>query len=244
MKRFILMLFMAIVVVTANAQEQELDYVFLKNGTAVKGMIENVEENISVTIRSVNGEVYSYPMIEVNRLAYGKKPVIPTESSKGDYVDYTNYQQGFWCAVELQGAYSCHLKNDNGALTELDIVGGYRFNEFFRLGLGLGARYYIENDKIRHSDIKWSFPIFLNLRGNIIPSEHRTVVPFYSVDLGGTVRDGFMVRPTIGVRLGDPRSAFTVGITYLGQSLKAPVAEGKYKRDYTSFVGLKIGYEF
>lgn len=244
MKRSVLILLIAIVAMAMQAQTNELDYVFLKNGTVIKGAIENLKENESVTIRGVNGEAYTYPMIEVNRISYGKKPTIPSEYNPGDYVDYTEFEKGFWCAVELVGAYSCHIENDNGALTELDIVGGYRFNEYLRIGLGLGARYYIENEKIRYSDIKWSFPIFANVRGNIIPSEHRTIVPFYSVDLGGTVRDGFMIRPTIGVRFGDPRSAFTVGITYLGQTLKAPKEAGSYSRDYTSFVGIKLGYEF
>lgn len=235
---------MAITVISVQAQAKELDYVFLKNGNVIKGAIEKVEENISVTIRSVNGELYTYPMVEVNRISYGEKPTIPTEYEPGRYVDYTEFTQGFWCSVELQGAYSCHIENNNGGLTELDIVGGYRFNEYFRLGFGLGARYYFNNEKIRHSDIEWSFPIFLNARGNIIPAEHRSIVPYYSVDLGGTIRDGVMFRPTIGVRFGEPRSAFLVGITYLGQSLKAPIEVGKYERDYTSFVGLKLGYEF
>lgn len=247
MKRFLFLAIIATFAIMAHAQN-ELDHVFLKNGNVVKGAIETVKENQSVTIRSTNGELYTYPMIEVNRIAYGKSPNLPSEKNTNSYKDYSFYDKGFWCAVELQGGYSCNIDSYNVALSELDIVGGYRFNEYFRAGLGLGVRYYFNNEKVRYSDIKWAFPIFANVRGNIISGESRTVVPYYSVDLGGTIRDGFMFRPTIGLRIGESRSAFLVGLSYMGQTLKSYKA-GKDNTivpdyEYTSFVTLKLGYEF
>ncbi len=246
MKRFLT--FAIAIVFTAMAYSQnELDYVFLKNGNVVKGSIEKVIDNQSITIRSTNGELYTYPMLDVNRISYGKAPKLPDGKNSNAYVEYSEYEKGFWFAVETQGGYSCHFKSGNVAMWELDIIGGYRFNEFLRVGLGLGSRYYFNNHKVRYSDIKWSFPIYLNIRGNIIPSESRTVVPYYSFDIGGAIRDGFMFRPTIGIRVGSPRSAFLVGLSYMGQSLKSYKTDDNKivpDREYNSFVTIKIGYEF
>lgn len=235
------------------AQESDFDYVYLNNGSVIKGFIENEVENVSVTIRSVNGEIYTYKAVEVRKVAHGKDPKVPAVSKKADsYSDYTTYTRGFWFAVELQGGYSARLVNKNIGMAELDVVGGYRFNDYLKLGIGIGARYYISSKEVRDKDVQWGFPIYANVRGNFMPSQYRTVVPYYSFDLGGSIRDGVMVRPTIGIRIGEPRQAFLVGLSYLGQSMKA---DGKVDKDgkdgkptktdkFLSFVTLKIGYEF
>ena len=102
------------------------------------------------------------------------------------------------------------LFNSNFGYTEIDAVAGYRFNEYVRVGLGLGARYYFDNNKVRSTLSEWAFPIFLNVRGNFIPTRYRDVVPYYSFDIGVTVRDGFMLRPTVGLRVGRERSAWAM----------------------------------
>ena len=83
-------------------------------------------------------------------------------------------------------------------------------------------------------------PLFLNLRGNFIPTGYRDVVPFWSIDFGTTFPDGVMFRPTLGIRVGQQRSAFTVALGYLGQHFKSlPDAP-----DFYSGITLKLGYEF
>ena len=124
-------------------------------------------------------------------------------------------------------------------------VAGYRFNEYVRVGLGLGARYYFDNNKVRSTLSEWAFPIFLNVRGNFIPTRYRDVVPYYSFDIGGTVRDGFMLRPTVGLRVGRERSAFLVGLGYVGQDLSTYSRDNLRKtRRFVNFITLKLGYEF
>lgn len=154
--------------------------------------------------------------------------------------DYSDSESGFWCAGQLSGSYSTNLTKSNSPYGEFDFVGGYRHNSYLKIGLGLGGRYYFNNDKIRKSDIAWSMPIYLNVRGNIIDDTYRTVAPYYSIDLGGVIRDGFMLRPSIGMRVGQPRSAFLIGLTYTGQSLKYITG----KQRFTSFVGVTVGYEY
>ena len=109
------------------------------------------------------------------------------------------------------------------------------------MGVGAGVRYYINGENIRYRDADIVFPIYANVRGNIIPSYERKVVPYYSLSVGGVVDDGVMVRPTIGARFGDfKRSSFLLGLSYLGQSMKDPWNENRFQ----SFVVLSVGYEF
>ena len=162
--------------------------------------------------------------------------------------NYSATETGFWIAAEAVGGYSCRISNSNFALAEIDVTAGYRFCEYLRVGAGFGGRYYFDNDKVRYRSSEWAFPIYANVRGNMIPTDYRTTVPYYSLDIGGTVQDGFMLRPTVGLRIGQKRSAFLLGLTYTGQSLTgfAYDDEGnKYSKNrFVSFISLKLGYEF
>lgn len=165
---------------------------------------------------------------------------LPPVGNAGNLDDYGDRNTGFWIAGQINAAYSLYLKDSNRPYTEIDVTGGYRFNEYLKAGVGFGGRYYIDGSRLRHDDIDWSFPLYVNIRGNIIHDGYNTVVPYYSVDMGGAIRDGFFWRPTIGIRVGQPRSAFLLGLTYTGQSLK-DVSGG---RRYASFLGLTLGYEY
>lgn len=175
---------------------------------------------------------------QVNRLP----EVGSTESTQKDY---TENQTGFWMAAEASAAYSCRLFNSNFGYTELDVVLGYRFNEYIRVGVGFGGRCYFDNNKVRTSASEWAFPLFANFRGNFMPTQYRSVVPYYSLDIGGTARDGFLIRPTVGLRVGRERSAFLVGLGYVGQDLTTYSRDSfRDTRKFVSFITLKLGYEF
>ena len=236
MKKLLLSLFMAVVALGALAQPN-IAWVHLNNGNIVKGFIEKNETTITIT--SEEGTKYSYPLVEVNKISYSE-PKTPSISPTSSLNDYATFDRGFWMSVQYMGAYSLFLTEHCTPWTELNIVGGYRFNQYLKVGIGFGARYYFENSKLRNRNNEWSFPIFATVRGNIISDEYRTVVPYYSVEIGGTIRDGFMWRPTFGLRIGQSRSAFLVGLNYTGQNLP-------YKNNinrYVSSIGLSVGYEF
>lgn len=162
--------------------------------------------------------------------------------------NYSADNTGFWIAAEAVGGYSCRLYNSNFALAEIDVTAGYRLNEYLRVGLGFGGRYYFDNSAVRYNGSEWAFPLYANARGNFIPTDYRTTVPYWSFDLGGTILDGFMMRPTVGLRIGQKRSAFLLGLTYTGQSLKGYTINERGTRDpktkFVSFISLKLGYEF
>lgn len=163
-------------------------------------------------------------------------------------VNLLDKDNGFWWSAELSAAYSCRILHSNFGFAELDATAGYRFNEFARLGFGIGARCYFDNNKVRYNKDSWGFPIYVNVRGNLISTAQRDFVPYYSVDMGGTVRDGFLMRPTIGVRIGQNRSAMLVGLSYVGQHLKSfdynNAGQLIKKGRFVSFISLRVGYEF
>lgn len=169
---------------------------------------------------------------------------IPTVGKDTNQEVYTDYDRGFWCAAEAIGGISCHTKGHNMGFAEIDFTAGYRYNEFLKFGIGLGGRYYIDQSYLRRSSIKWGMPIFLAVRGNMMPGTYRSVVPYYGFEIGGSIRDGFMVRPTVGMRIGLPRRAFTLGVSYMGQNIACYNDFGKKDGKFTSFVALRLGYEF
>lgn len=169
---------------------------------------------------------------------------IPSKGIDPNQEQYTTYRRGFWFAAEAMGGVSCHLKGHNLGFSEVDLTAGYRFSQYLRAGVGVGARYYIKQGCLRRGSIKWGMPLFLAVRGNLMPGEYRHAVPFYSVEAGGSIRDGFMLRPSIGVRIGEPREAFTIALSYMGQDLATYNSEGGKCTRFTNFVALRLGYEF
>lgn len=169
----------------------------------------------------------------------------------GIQADYATRDTGFWIAAEATGGYSCRLMHSNFSFAEVTATAGWRFNSYLRLGVGFGGRCYFDNKKVRYTASEWAFPIFANVRGNIIPTEYRSVVPYYSVDLGGSIRDGFLFRPAVGLRIGQNRGAFLVALAYTGQDLRSYRLETldggtvcEKKRKFASFISLRLGYEF
>lgn len=158
--------------------------------------------------------------------------------------DYTSFNRGVWVAAEFLGGTSCHLKGHNMGVTEFDATVGYRFSQYLKVGVGIGARYYINQGSLRRSDIRWGMPIFATVRGNLMPGQYRHVVPYWGCEVGASVRDGFMFRPTLGMRIGEVRNALTLGLSYMGQDVATYNDKGEKAGKYTSFVCLRLGYEF
>ncbi|MDE7125078.1 MAG: hypothetical protein K2O12_01160 [Muribaculaceae bacterium] len=173
---------------------------------------------------------------------------MPVETGLGTAQnDYAAYSAGLFISAEASGGYSLNSGRDNLGFSGIDATAGYRFSEFFRVGVGLGARLYLHSEEVRYCSHKWGMPLFLNMRGNFIATDYRDVVPFWSLDAGTTFPDGLMIRPTVGIRVGQQRSAFVLSLGYLGQNIRTArcsdmVVEPMHR--LYSFITLKLGYEF
>ncbi len=165
---------------------------------------------------------------------------MPQEHGLGvSTTDYTQLTHGFFCVAQASTAYTVDSSHNLG-FTAIEAIGGYRFNDYLRVGVGLGARYYYGELGVRNMSHDWGMPLFLDLRGNFIPNGYRDVVPYWSMDIGTTLPDGVMVRPAIGLRIGQPRSAFLVSLGYIGQDIRVYPGAKKFR----SGINLSVGYEF
>jgi len=165
---------------------------------------------------------------------------LPQKPKTTNYTDHSLMNTGFWCSVELETGSSVMFNKKNLQVCGVSYIGGFRFNEFLRAGVGFGGRYYFNNNECRNTDNKWTFPIFINIRGNIISQEARTAVPYWSMSIGSAVRDGFFVSPTIGYRFGELRDSWLIGLSYSYNVMNLPKERGT---GYNSLL-LRVGYEF
>ena len=167
-----------------------------------------------------------------------KMPEAPKQSK---YTEFSLKEKGYWWSADITIGPSLTFHQKNLLTTGVNFVNGYRFDDYLRVGIGIGAQYHaVHNDDIRNTDIKWTMPIYLNARGNFISQEVREIVPFWSVDLGGVIRDGFMCTPSFGCRRGEQRSAFLISAGYSLRTIDAKEGCAKTR----SYAVLKIGYEF
>lgn len=230
-------------VASASAQDA---VVYLNNGSVIQGQIVKNDRD-SVVIRQADGRVYGYKAIDVRDTQISGSVVKPEDGKRPKYVDYSSQEKGWWCAAGLYGGYVLDSNNQPGfGFLEVDFVNGYRFNEFIRIGIGLGARYYMgiaTEDQRKPINNPWSFPIYLDLRGSMISQYSRNYAPYWQMDLGYAINDGFFVSPTIGMRFGGRRSNVLVGINYLGQMMNRNVG-GEAKSAFTSAICLRVSYEF
>lgn len=165
---------------------------------------------------------------------------MPEKPDRAAYTDYSQSQSGYWFTVEGLGGSMADPNSKCLQFIGAQTVNGLRLNEFLRGGIGIGMKYYFKSEDVRTSTISWGFPLYANLRGNIISQNDRAAVPFWSLEAGTEIRSGFFVSPLIGLKLGEQRSSFTVGLSYTIIKMDTWDKDG----DMRNLVTLKFGYEF
>ena len=160
----------------------------------------------------------------------------------------TQNDNGFWCAATISPAAAFASNSSRATFAQADVVLGYRFSEFFKVGVGVGPRYVIPvNANTTMMFPKGQFdkidlPIYLDLRGSLMSQADKKVVPYWSVDGGYGIGQGFFASPTLGIRIGQSRGSFLVGLSYIFQHYdysKAAMAD-----QFAHAAALKLGYEF
>lgn len=164
---------------------------------------------------------------------------LPEKPKQEGHRNYLAENKGFWFTVDLEGGSSIMSATPNMQYVAATAAAGYRFSQYLRVGIGLGAKYYVHNAYVRNTDNKVGVPLFANVRGNFISAYDRDGVPFWSVNIGGLTHEGFFASPTIGYSFGGMRNNFLIGISYTIQSFKDFT---QARRTY-SYFGLKLAYE-
>lgn len=235
---------------SAYSAETDYGYIILNNGTVIEGSISKNASTGIVTVTAANGRTYTYTTTDVRAIRYRETPKAAAgtyaPSPEGPYIDQRAKGSGFWGAIESTTAYSCRFNEPNAGFEEISVAGGYRVSEFFRIGVGIGGRWYWNSSKLRTNKMEWSMPIFGTIRGAFIDHAYRTTTPYYSLDIGGAIQDGFMIRPAIGLKIGELRNAFTIALAYTGQVMYATNSyhAKNGKQTMVSMISLKLGYEF
>ena len=165
---------------------------------------------------------------------------LPDAPKHTNYRNYEAQDNGYWFAIEAEGASSIMPTRKNMQFASATFTNGYRFNQFLRVGAGVGSRIYVNNTDVRDKSDRFAIPIFANLRGNFISAYDRDGVPFWSVNAGYVINDGVFANPMIGYSFGGMRHNFLIGVSYTISRFK------DYNNENTTFsyFGLKLGYEF
>lgn len=270
MKRLLCLALLTLVAAGAAAQQKADDILYLNNGNVVKGVIVDQQEGRYVKIVTADGSAYRYDAGQIRAIESGDVRVDAPRAPRSRFRDPARRTRGFWAGIELSGGASVSPDYNSMFPVELAVIPGYRFSEFFAVGVGFGFRHYFRNANMRYDRVfsggansgkelvsddnyAWAFPIYLDLRGSFLSSKSRRVVPYWSLDAGYTINDGVFVSPTLGLRIGDRvRHHFIIGINYLGQDadLKAPGLDSRpglgdgHERRFIHALRLKLGYQF
>ena len=171
---------------------------------------------------------------------YGQDRHIVMPEQPTDSYNIAEEDKGYWCAFEAGGGVTAMENMKNVAMVAASFTNGYRFNQYLKVGAGLGIMYYPNNKNVRKRASQFSMPIFLNVRGNILPDNTRMTVPFWSANVGTSISDGFFFTPAVGLRIGEKRSAFLISVAYTLRHLDS------YPGNTNNYSGalLKLGYDF
>lgn len=161
-------------------------------------------------------------LLGISLCSYGqdKNVILPEKPNRSNYVDYSTKENGFWCAAQIGAGFG-----DTAFLAQLDIIGGYRFSEFLRIGIGVSPRMGLK-----------SIPLYFDARGNIISQMDRMYSFYWNAEIGYAIDDGIYLSPGLGMRFGGIRHNFLVSVNYTMQGFKDVGVK--------HFAGVRIGYEF
>ncbi len=179
-------------------------------------------------------------LLAIAATAQYREVKLPEKPKQGNYKDYSTAKSGFWGGIDVGGGSSVMAEQPNMQYVGVSVAGGYRLNEFLRMGVGVGARIYVHNHLVRNTTNRVGIPIFANVRGNFISAYDRDGVPFWSLNIGGITKEGFFASPTVGYSFGGLRHNFQIGVSYTISRFKNSTNTGVTY----SYFGLKLGYEY
>ena len=214
MKRLLLGILFVVSIGVLSAQNNNPDaaIVKLKSGIEVRGVILELVENVSVTIKTDEGDIFVYRISEVSQIerpnavsprveqrqkeaqlkleAKTAKKEMREKRALGNFKGYrgiidvsVGYSDGFGWA-ESTTPNNCYYKSLYGTQTKFSFINGYNAGPGFYVGVGVGVScYFDDKDDFGQLDNKsYGVPLFLNLRTSW--AKNRKVSPFLSLSVG------------------------------------------------------------
>ena len=214
--------------------------VYLKSGSIIRGTIIEQIPNKSIKIETGDGNIFAYQMDDIDRIVKGT-------NFQGRYNRTTRNSSGFYSGYRgiIDIGYYFGIGNAKLDRINLNIINGYQVNQYFSLGVGIGAHYYMDADAVL-------VPFFADFRANFI---NGPVSPYFSFDVGYSFDTsdnfhgmGLLINPTIGVSIKTSiRNEIHAGIGYQLQGTQGYYSD--YYPYYSSHINLnaialKVGFSF
>lgn len=168
MKKFLLyfsLLLLVFSISPASLTAQDIDHVYLKSGSVLRGNILEIEPADHVKIEDLCGNIWYYKMADVDKIS--SEPYRQRGRLKGTSA---GFNKGFVNMTSI-GFLAGSSSNSQVAPFSLVMINGWRSEQGFLVGAGLGIEFLSAN----------YMPFFLDLRYDLFGSD---VVP-YAVAKGG-----------------------------------------------------------
>lgn len=206
--------------------EVVMDVVYLKDGSVLKGKIQEYKQDEYLVILLTSGTKLTVWEEEINRirqqlpgeeLPIGSSAQSRKEKRKARRNTYAFQEKG-WYNVTYLASYNGRVEGEYEMGLGIQNTFGYQFNRFFGLGVGIS----LDAQSLDGSETL--YPVFVEFRGYFT----KTVkAPYYSLSGGysfafknknqdiAEAEGGYLIHPAIGYRLGaDAETNVLIDIGY------------------------------
>lgn len=244
MKKILLILLLSIFAFVANAQMSyndvkihtkrlyinDIDVIYLKNGSVIKGNIIEEVPNKSITLKTADGSNFVFEIEKIKKIV--KEEANYSSFSKGEEPQKNKFSiSGIRGFIDATYAFDVYTPNQNRL--EMSISDGYQIFSYVFIGAGFGIHYYDMVDKFK-------MPFFVDFRVNFLSGR---VVPFLGTKIGYTVNlsdsltgEGFYSSNFVGVKcMISKRKAINIAVSYIVQDINLLRSQA---------IGVTIGFEF
>lgn len=172
---------------------QEVDHVYLKTGSVIRGKILEIEPSEHVKIEDLCGNIWFYEIARVEKVTSEPYPLKPYPSELKFDKSALKFEAGFVNITSI-GFLAGSPQNAQVAPLSLQMVNGWRNSLGLFTGAGIGIEFLNTN----------YMPLFLDLRYDLFGQD---VVPY------------LLARGGYAVPLGSDQEAYDITYTYSGGPL-------------------------
>lgn len=219
--RLLAILSIAVLPLLSAAQGVLEDVVYLKNGSVIHGTVVEQVPNVSIKIKTADGNLFVFRIEEVEKITKEEKPGANAPKERGDRHARGGFgpdelkQRGYSATAELVTALGYNDFGDKSSFG-MQVINGYQVNPYFNAGVGIGLNQHFSGAAF--------MPVFLDLRGTFL---RQRVSPFVGFAGGWAValnvnasepdEGGLYLNPAFGVRFFVSRKTslnLSVGLRY------------------------------
>ncbi len=236
-------IFFLLILVALATRMSAQDVVYLKNGSIINGAIIEHVLNDHVKVETADGSLWVFNMDEVERISFCRYREKPQPQEDFYRLPSDNYlKKGFRGFIDLGADLGVRDAVDDYYMLSASFTGGYQFNRFLFVGVGIAPTigitddnywdwYWDYYDKHHNRNTGFILPIYANVRFDFVNAK---VSPFIDTRVGYSVTDycrGAYVYVGAGCRI--KHCNLGVGYTYQDND--------GFDMGFASF---KVGFEF